>query len=229
MSWLRPKPKKEGSNVGIEKGFSNLSVKDNKEDVTTNAKINERATGTEYQNKTAHSTERENLGEVESLHKEKKLVQGLQKKTQPQQHFQEQFQQQRQFQQQPRQQPQRQQYYQSVNANANAGRTGHVAGNTGGGNGKAGVLVVKVLNGRGVMPLSKAQSIASSYSSYKNEVQQRPYAIISFDANEVIAAPVGGDMLNPIWGYRASFDVCRRSERQKNNHSDISWEGEAST
>ncbi|PWA01999.1 hypothetical protein BB558_001868 [Smittium angustum] len=79
-------------------------------------------------------------------------------------------------------------------------------------NRKVGVLAIKILCGRGVIANNKAQIIASYYSNYKNEVQQRPFAVISFDKNEVIAAPLGGDMINPAWEYRANFDVSRGSD-----------------
>ncbi|PVV05277.1 hypothetical protein BB560_000207 [Smittium megazygosporum] len=76
---------------------------------------------------------------------------------------------------------------------------------------KVGVLTVKILRGRGVISENKAQFITSHYSNYKNDVHQRPFAVISFDKNEVIAAPVGGNLINPVWEYRANFDVSRKS------------------
>ncbi|PVU94545.1 hypothetical protein BB561_002486 [Smittium simulii] len=77
---------------------------------------------------------------------------------------------------------------------------------------KFGVFSIKILKGRGVINENKAYFITSHYSNYKNEVHQRPFAVISFDKNEVIAAPLGGDLINPVWEYRANFDVSRKSD-----------------
>ncbi|OLY85358.1 Serine/threonine-protein kinase gad8 [Smittium mucronatum] len=77
---------------------------------------------------------------------------------------------------------------------------------------RVGILTVKIICGKSVITPNRAQFIASHYSKYKNDVQQRPFAVISFDKNEVIAAPLGGDMINPVWEYRANFDVSRKSD-----------------
>ncbi|OMJ17022.1 Serine/threonine-protein kinase gad8 [Smittium culicis] len=77
---------------------------------------------------------------------------------------------------------------------------------------RVGILTVKIICGKSVITPNRAQFIASHYTKYKNDVQQRPFAVISFDKNEVIAAPLGGDMINPVWEYRANFDVSRKSD-----------------
>ncbi|KAL1918001.1 uncharacterized protein VTP21DRAFT_3267 [Calcarisporiella thermophila] len=39
-----------------------------------------------------------------------------------------------------------------------------------------------------------------------------PYCVVEFDKNEILINPLGGDMLNPMWQYRANFDVSRESD-----------------
>ncbi|KAJ1926801.1 Serine/threonine-protein kinase, partial [Linderina pennispora] len=56
-----------------------------------------------------------------------------------------------------------------------------------------------------------SQQLMARYAPYKNEAHQRPYAVVEFDKNEAVVTSLGGDMHNPIWKYRVSFDVSRTS------------------
>ncbi|TFK65974.1 Pkinase-domain-containing protein [Pluteus cervinus] len=53
-------------------------------------------------------------------------------------------------------------------------------------------------------------------SSNRESVQRRrywwlPYVVLEFDKNEILIDAFGGDLSNPVWNYRADFDVSRLS------------------
>ncbi|KAJ1676006.1 Serine/threonine-protein kinase [Spiromyces aspiralis] len=76
---------------------------------------------------------------------------------------------------------------------------------------KTGVLVIRVIEARDLTPPATSQHLLARYAPYRNDIQQRPYAVVEFDRNEVAMAALGGDMRNPVWRNRAHFDVSRSS------------------
>ncbi|KAF9107014.1 AGC protein kinase Gad8 [Mortierella sp. GBA35] len=92
------------------------------------------------------------------------------------------------------------------------------------------MLVIRVVEARGLTipagfnnssttPSSQQHHYSSStVSNSSRESLQRkwwlPYAVLEFDKNEVLIDALGGEMSNPVWQYRAHFDVSRDSEAQ---------------
>ncbi|KAF8937000.1 AGC protein kinase Gad8 [Haplosporangium gracile] len=89
------------------------------------------------------------------------------------------------------------------------------------------MLVIRVVEARGLtLPTGFDSTIASQknhphYGSPTNssrESLQRkwwlPYAVLEFDKNEVLIDALSGEMSNPVWQYRAHFDVSRFTEAQ---------------
>ncbi|KAJ2724955.1 Serine/threonine-protein kinase [Coemansia sp. Benny D115] len=74
---------------------------------------------------------------------------------------------------------------------------------------RCGILVIRVMEARNLVYPPGSQQLMARYAPYKNEAHQRPYAVVEFDKNEAVVASLGGDMQNPIWKYRVSFDVSR--------------------
>ncbi|PPQ84675.1 hypothetical protein CVT25_014206 [Psilocybe cyanescens] len=58
---------------------------------------------------------------------------------------------------------------------------------------------------------------ATRKSTSNRESMQRkrcwwlPYVVLEFDKNEILIDAMGGDLSNPVWNYRADFDVSRTS------------------
>ncbi|KAL4258074.1 hypothetical protein AB1N83_011343 [Pleurotus pulmonarius] len=92
---------------------------------------------------------------------------------------------------------------------------------------RSGMLTIRIFSGRGLalapgmhVPevIQKALESAPPRTSTSNrESMQRgrcwwlPYVVLEFDKNEVLIDALGGDLSNPIWNYRANFDVSRTS------------------
>ncbi|KAJ1723366.1 Serine/threonine-protein kinase, partial [Coemansia erecta] len=76
---------------------------------------------------------------------------------------------------------------------------------------RTGILVIRVMEARSLVYPPGSQQLMVRYAPYKNEAHQRPYAVVEFDKNEAVVTSLGGDMQNPIWKYRVSFDVSRTS------------------
>ncbi|KAJ1807340.1 Serine/threonine-protein kinase, partial [Coemansia sp. RSA 2598] len=74
---------------------------------------------------------------------------------------------------------------------------------------RTGILVIRVMEARNLVYPPGSQQLMARYAPYKNEAHQRPYAVVEFDKNEAVVTSLGGDMQNPIWKYRVSFDVSR--------------------
>ncbi|KAJ2538495.1 Serine/threonine-protein kinase, partial [Coemansia sp. RSA 1933] len=74
---------------------------------------------------------------------------------------------------------------------------------------RSGILVIRVMEARNLVYPPGSQQLMARYAPYKNEAHHRPYAVVEFDKNEAVVASLGGDMQNPIWKYRVSFDVSR--------------------
>ncbi|KAI8325885.1 AGC/AKT protein kinase [Martensiomyces pterosporus] len=76
---------------------------------------------------------------------------------------------------------------------------------------RSGILVIRVMEARNLVYPPGSQQLMARYAPYKNEAHQRPYAVVEFDKNEAVVTSLGGDMHNPMWKYRVSFDVSRTS------------------
>ncbi|KAG0002137.1 hypothetical protein BGZ80_002965 [Entomortierella chlamydospora] len=86
---------------------------------------------------------------------------------------------------------------------------------------KTGLLIIRVVEARG---LTLPQSINPPFvpkeqdqSSNRESIQRKwwlPYAVLEFDKNEVLIDALGGEVSNPVWQYRAHFDVSRDSDVQ---------------
>ncbi|KAF9102823.1 AGC protein kinase Gad8 [Mortierella sp. AM989] len=95
-----------------------------------------------------------------------------------------------------------------------------------GGAAKNGLLIIRVVEARGLtLPpgssnppfVPKQQPSATSTTSNRESLQRKwwlPYAVLEFDKNEVLIDALGGELSNPVWQYRAHFDVSRVSDVQ---------------
>ncbi|KAG0265633.1 AGC protein kinase Gad8 [Actinomortierella ambigua] len=92
---------------------------------------------------------------------------------------------------------------------------------------KNGMLVIRVVEARGLtLPpgssnvpfVPKQQQQQQQQGANARESLQRkwwlPYAVLEFDKNEVLIDALGGELSNPVWQYRAHFDVSRDSDVQ---------------
>ncbi|KAL7328874.1 Serine/threonine-protein kinase [Mucor circinelloides] len=88
---------------------------------------------------------------------------------------------------------------------------------------KSGVLLIRVCEARGITPpsnitLPAQQQVATSNRNNRDSLTRKqqnwwlPYVVLEFDKNEVLIDALGGDTANPIYQYRAHFDVSRSSE-----------------
>ncbi|KAF9929734.1 hypothetical protein FBU30_001251 [Linnemannia zychae] len=128
--------------------------------------------------------------------------------------------------------------YHSHNGNGNAtvpayqnGRsvspgTAAMTGETGG-KVRKGMLVIRVVEARGLtLPTgfingstqkNQPPYFGSPTNSSRESLQRKwwlPYAVLEFDKNEILIDALGGEMSNPVWQYRAHFDVSRMTEAQ---------------
>ncbi|KIK96623.1 hypothetical protein PAXRUDRAFT_825768 [Paxillus rubicundulus Ve08.2h10] len=93
---------------------------------------------------------------------------------------------------------------------------------------RSGMLTIRIFSGRGLALAPDVQvpeviqkaldsSPAPRRSTTKRESYQRkriwwlPYVVLEFDNNQVLVDAMGGDLANPVWNYRAAFDVSRTS------------------
>ncbi|KAI0319989.1 AGC/Akt protein kinase [Amylostereum chailletii] len=94
---------------------------------------------------------------------------------------------------------------------------------------RSGTLTIRIFSGRGLsLPpavpvpdvIQKALDAGppprTSSSSNRESMQRRrywwlPYVVLEFDKNEILIDALGGDLANPVWNYRADFDVSRTS------------------
>ncbi|ETW75467.1 Serine/threonine kinase domain-containing protein [Heterobasidion irregulare TC 32-1] len=94
---------------------------------------------------------------------------------------------------------------------------------------RSGLLTIRIFSGRGLAlapgvhipeiiqkALDGAPAPRTSTGSHRESMQRRrywwlPYVVLEFDKNEILIDALGGDLTNPIWNYRANFDVSRTS------------------
>ncbi|KAF9415624.1 AGC protein kinase Gad8 [Podila epigama] len=91
---------------------------------------------------------------------------------------------------------------------------------------KNGLLIIRVVEARGLtLPpgsnnppfVPKQQQQQQPSNSNRESLQRKwwlPYAVLEFDKNEVLIDALGGELSNPVWQYRAHFDVSRDSDVQ---------------
>ncbi|KAG0219084.1 AGC protein kinase Gad8 [Mortierella sp. NVP41] len=95
---------------------------------------------------------------------------------------------------------------------------------TEGGTPKNGLLIIRVVEARGLtlppgssnppfVPKQQQQQTTSNRESLQRK-WWLPYAVLEFDKNEVLIDALGGELSNPVWQYRAHFDVSRVSDVQ---------------
>ncbi|CAO3648738.1 unnamed protein product [Cunninghamella echinulata] len=87
---------------------------------------------------------------------------------------------------------------------------------------KSGVLLIRVCEARGIslppgvsVPPNHLQPVQPrSNRDLFNRKQNwwLPYVVLEFDKNEILIDALGGDTNNPIYQYRANFDVSRNSD-----------------
>ncbi|KAH8554140.1 kinase-like domain-containing protein [Umbelopsis sp. PMI_123] len=87
---------------------------------------------------------------------------------------------------------------------------------------KGGVLMIRVCEARGISlppglqlpPIPQTHVSANRNRDSLSRKQQwwLPYVVLEFDKNEIVIDALGGDTYNPIFQYRAHFDVSRDSE-----------------
>ncbi|KAF8944348.1 AGC protein kinase Gad8 [Haplosporangium gracile] len=104
-----------------------------------------------------------------------------------------------------------------------SGQTNGTVGRAEGGAPKNGLLIIRVVEARGLtlppgssnppfVPKQQQQT-----TSNRESLQRKwwlPYAVLEFDKNEVLIDALGGELSNPVWQYRAHFDVSRVSDVQ---------------
>ncbi|KAJ7853541.1 kinase-like domain-containing protein [Mycena olivaceomarginata] len=87
-----------------------------------------------------------------------------------------------------------------------------------------GLLTIRIFSGRG-LSLSSDVSVPEAIQKALNnpprkpvnnrESMQRkrylPYVVLEFDKNEILIDAMDGDLSNPVWNYKAHFDVSRTS------------------
>ncbi|KAH6904302.1 AGC/Akt protein kinase [Coprinopsis sp. MPI-PUGE-AT-0042] len=93
---------------------------------------------------------------------------------------------------------------------------------------RSGMLTIRIFSGRGLalapgVPLPEPIQQALNQgppprrsTSNRESIQRKrywwlPYVVLEFDKNEILIDALGGDLSNPVWNYRADFDVSRTS------------------
>ncbi|KAI6032641.1 kinase-like domain-containing protein [Pisolithus orientalis] len=93
---------------------------------------------------------------------------------------------------------------------------------------RSGMLTIRIFSGRGLSlapgvqvpeviqkALDSSPSTRRSHSNRDSFQRKRnwwlPYVVLEFDNNQVLVDAMGGDLANPVWNYRAVFDVSRTS------------------
>ncbi|KAI9317060.1 kinase-like domain-containing protein [Dichotomocladium elegans] len=88
---------------------------------------------------------------------------------------------------------------------------------------KSGVLLIRVCDARGLslpsgasMPTAPPQQSHPPARNRESLTRKQnwwlPYVVLEFDKNEILVDALAGDAANPIYHYRANFDVSRNSE-----------------
>ncbi|KAI9596266.1 kinase-like domain-containing protein [Syncephalis fuscata] len=81
---------------------------------------------------------------------------------------------------------------------------------------KSGTLLIRVVEARNIVipnhALQLAQRAAQVQPGATSKSWWLPYVVLEFDRNELQIDALGGDVPNPVWKYRANFDVSRESE-----------------
>ncbi|KAG1472738.1 hypothetical protein G6F56_001358 [Rhizopus delemar] len=86
---------------------------------------------------------------------------------------------------------------------------------------RSGVLLIRVCEARGITPPSDVTLPSVPPQPVQNRNRDSmsrkqnwwlPYVVLEFDKNEVLIDSLGGDTANPIYQYRAHFDVSRSSD-----------------
>ncbi|KAI8147555.1 kinase-like domain-containing protein [Fennellomyces sp. T-0311] len=89
---------------------------------------------------------------------------------------------------------------------------------------KSGVLLIRVCDARGIslppgvnLPSIPPQQLQPASRSNRDSLTRKqnwwlPYVVLEFDKNEIVVDSLAGDTANPIYHYRAHFDVSRSSE-----------------
>ncbi|CDS13492.1 hypothetical protein LRAMOSA05668 [Lichtheimia ramosa] len=87
---------------------------------------------------------------------------------------------------------------------------------------KSGVLLIRVCDAQGLtlpegIDRNTATPARSTASNNRDSLTRKqnwwlPYVVLEFDRNELLVDALGGDATNPIYQYRAHFDVSRSSE-----------------
>ncbi|CAO3692518.1 unnamed protein product [Rhizopus stolonifer] len=86
---------------------------------------------------------------------------------------------------------------------------------------KSGVLLIRVCEARGITPPSDVTLPSVPPQPVQNRNRDSmsrkqnwwlPYVVLEFDKNEVLIDSLGGDTANPVYQYRAHFDVSRSSD-----------------
>ncbi|KAI9257652.1 kinase-like domain-containing protein [Sporodiniella umbellata] len=86
---------------------------------------------------------------------------------------------------------------------------------------QSGVLLIRVCEARGISPPAGVTLPSVPPQPVQNRNRDSfsrkqnwwlPYVVLEFDKNEVLIDCLGGDTANPIYQYRANFDVSRSSE-----------------
>ncbi|KAF8132319.1 kinase-like domain-containing protein [Boletus edulis] len=94
---------------------------------------------------------------------------------------------------------------------------------------RSGMLTIRIFAGRGLslapgvqVPEVIQKALESSPPAPRRPASNResfqrkrnwwlPYIVLEFDNNQVLVDAMGGDLANPVWNYRATFDVSRTS------------------
>ncbi|KAF8546863.1 Pkinase-domain-containing protein [Imleria badia] len=94
---------------------------------------------------------------------------------------------------------------------------------------RSGMLTIRIFSGRGLslapgvqVPEVIQKALESSPPAPRRPTSNResfqrkrnwwlPYIVLEFDNNQVLVDAMGGDLANPVWNYRTTFDVSRTS------------------
>ncbi|KAI9456420.1 kinase-like domain-containing protein [Boletus coccyginus] len=93
---------------------------------------------------------------------------------------------------------------------------------------RSGMLTIRIFSGRGlslapgmqvpevIQKALDASPAPRRPASNRESLQRKrnwwlPYIVLEFDNNQVLVDAMGGDLSNPIWNYRTTFDVSRTS------------------
>ncbi|KAK9719527.1 Serine/threonine-protein kinase [Basidiobolus ranarum] len=72
---------------------------------------------------------------------------------------------------------------------------------------KSGTLLIRVVEAKHLRFPSEV-----SLPSGRIETWRLPYVVLEYDRNDLLIEALGGELENPVWKYKANFDVSRESE-----------------